>query len=77
MTFTDDDLKRLKEYGECKADFFFCENASLDSLLARLETAEVAVQEAQLFILGGTAGGDIHWESFQDAYKVWCKAAGK
>ena len=68
MTFTDDDLKRLKE----RADFHRFDTNGLmsreifDALLARLEAAEKVIKKYHT------------WEDWDDsAYKAWRKAAGR
>ncbi len=67
MTFTDDDLKRLKE-GISKGSIPICDNGFLLALLARLEAAEHFIDK--------TTDTYPHTKD-SDVYRVWRKASGK
>lgn len=71
MSFTDGDLKRLKE------DVVFLVDSKamgtdLDALLARLEAAEAVLEDPDMQQFLATAG----WE-FAAVIEAWRKAAGK
>ena len=67
MTFTDDDLKRLKNGRYFDMDKEVLPNDKLESLLARLEAAEKVCE---------LLNGPVH-ESFWQVMTEWRKAAGK
>lgn len=81
MAFTDDDLKRLKEYVKNDTGFFYRENGrsesmfmvpiDFDALIARLEAAEAYIKTCREYCC------DIYHKEQADAYEAWRKAAGK
>lgn len=67
MTFTDEDLKRLKDHANEKYWRFYCDSKVVNPLLARLEAAEEYIDHLQ------------QCDGCNDeiAYKIWRKACGK
>jgi hypothetical protein len=76
MTFTDDDLKRLKESLHKTDDGCneYCRPpcGELDALLARLEAAEEVCMAANETVITGEL-----FTQLDNAYNAWRKAAGK
>ena len=77
MTFTDDDLKRLKEELTIFDDGWNCQECGLNqhidfkALLARLEAAE------GLFNSKHEEGGSEWWLDFEESKRAWRKACGR
>lgn len=68
MTFTDDDLKRLKEHleGSCYVTTeWFDARKLMPALLARLEAAEVCISNGLLSPID------------ESTYNAWLRASGK
>lgn len=89
MSFTDDDLKRLKVVADASATIhdrpFYCLGTRIQSLLARLEAAEAycnAVEMGYEYRDCDYPNCGKNWICSDcvneiDARKVWRKAAGK
>jgi hypothetical protein len=74
MTFTDDDLKRLKEDLQERKDDHYelagrLDIESMEALLARLEAAEILIEAFM-----DREGMGPFWK---EEYEAWRKAAGK
>lgn len=66
MSFTDDDLKRLKDVINAEINAFpYMNLPRLKDLLARLEAAEIYINESEGYIAGG-----------REAYEAWRRAKG-
>jgi hypothetical protein len=71
MTFSDDDLKRLKErITNPKHDHTISNNLKIPALLARLEAAEEMAEHIKSNECCGCDEGI-------KLYETWCKKAGK
>ena len=87
MTFTDEDLKRLKEWARIRcnhAEELHCTSCDIDALIARLEAAEgviMATLELDDFIALERAPDLESYnrvvEKATGALKLWQKARGK
>jgi hypothetical protein len=78
MTFTADDLKRLKEWWEHKAPGSSCDCMDYDTaqaLLARLEAAEKFNSLARV-ILTKAHPDSVDAQMLNNAYEAWRKAKG-
>ena len=77
MSFTDDDLKRLKAFTERHAlqpeYTVHTANGVMEALLARLEAAEKVIAES----LDHNGKAHIGFDAWHEAYKAWRKVAGK
>lgn len=73
--FTDDDLKRFKEWAiDClESDKFYCRTHEIASLLARLEAAEAVCETYQHF----TTSVYHRYCGSLEAMDKWLKASGK
>lgn len=75
MTFTDDDLKRLKVHLETDKEFHqnatWVEHVQMDALISRLEAAEAVCQTVARRLLIDSSIDEIH------AMEKWRKSAGK
>ena len=81
MTFTDDDLKRLKEYVEKLSGMKISTMATVDTpklvaLLARLEAAENVIREADI-LEAEHCCEDCPCGYIRMRLEAWLKAAGK
>lgn len=78
MTFTDDDLKRLKEHIRLGVDPRL-QIEGYEALLARLEASENANVRAQHLLdrVDWKSGLPGEIDNLVDALKVWRKACGK
>ena len=76
MSFSDEDLKRLKEIFECspQIDVHGFTDENFKALLARLEAAERIVN--RMCVHAGSWRGKLDG-CFKDEVKAWRKAAGK
>ncbi len=80
MTFTDDDLKRLREYVERldgKIEGFWAFPFDIKALLARLEAAETASEVADNISRNGGISFGSAEAILKDYLKAWREAAGK
>ncbi len=77
MTFTDDDLKRLKELMFTEFEIEDIDAQNILNLLARLEAAERAIFSLQI-IRGCCLMDKTHFHGDEDSLvKAWRKSAGK
>jgi hypothetical protein len=85
MTFTDDDLKRLKALPLGEVSLFLLQEGKLGALLARLEAAERAVFSLETVTrwmreerYKKLSAPDLVWlEGAEIGLEAWRKAAGK
>lgn len=74
MSFSDEDLKRLKEIS-LERSIYPISNETLKALLARLEAAEKAFEAANEFIAND--GAIPQDKIYIAAYDTWLHSAGK